>query len=187
MTVGIVVTVHATDATNILRCIAAQTRLPDAVAVLYSDTSAPPMPDWDIPTTFWRRPNLSDWGHQKRDEGWRLLDTDFVAFFNADDSYKPEYLERMLRDAYPSTGFIYCNWGERSYSGSACEPRLGSSTAGNFIVARSVLESAKGWEGRFYEADGRNIERYVNHSYATHRTVTYVNDFLYAHNLLWEG
>lgn len=147
-----------------------QTRQPDEILVFYSD-----MPEVCIVGN--PRPNQNDWGHAKRAEGLEVATGDWVGFFNDDDSYAPDYIEKML-SATESADVVYCGWSGKT----DCTFNLGSSTSGNFIV-RTDFGRWVGYHSRRYEADGDFIEECRAHDARIRR----VDDILYAHNIQpWE-
>lgn len=101
---------------------------------------------------FVERPNLVDWGHDKRAHGLGLASEDFVGWFNDDDRYADNYLEEMLRLGV-NADVVYCAWDLIPHCGFGA----GASTSGNFIV-RTQLGKEVGYEGRTYAADGEFID-----------------------------
>jgi len=178
-TLGIVITAHNQNVTGILDDLTRQDRAPDQVVLLYSGVCSLDVGqlqgerhfkiagrDAEIHVSAYEHPDRDDWGHEKRDLGWRHLTTDYVAWWNADDTYSEDYIESMMAEVeadlhdetVPVPGFVYTYWNRFA----PCEPRSNSSTSGNFIVARHILELNKGWTGRHYEADGEFIDAAVN-------------------------
>jgi hypothetical protein len=159
-----------------------QTVKPDETIVLLSSTPSAEIQELreDFPhATFHVREDRSDWGHEKRAEGLRLASSDFLGFFNDDDSYDLTYVEKMLAavDGYDAA---YCAWNTIPN----CSFRLCSSTSGNFIV-RTSLAKALGYpaerdsEGRLkYESDGL----FINAIAANGAVAPKVNEILYHHN-----
>lgn len=151
-----------------------QTRPPDETIVLCSDTpDVARLREEFEDVEFLERPNRDDWGHEKRAEGLERATGTWVGFFNDDDSYVRDYVERMLAATDPDVDAVYCGWS--TYPD--CDFRLGSSTSGNFIVRRSLAVTV-GWTSRRYEADGDFIDALVD---AGARTVK-VPHVLYFHN-----
>jgi hypothetical protein len=154
-----------------------QTRPPDEVIALVS--GAPDV--WglarDFPDVlFVEHPDYDDWGHAKRADGLERARGEWVGFFNADDAYRPHYIETMLAAAgtFPDDfDAVYCSWNEQPDCGFA----LGNSTAGNFIC-RTALGQSVGWTERTYVADGVFIEGLK----AAGARVARVDELLYFHN-----
>jgi len=122
---------------------------------------------------FHEEPNKEDWGHDKRAKGLDLATSDYVGWFNHDDSYNPDYISEMMRHAEDGNDVVYCGW-----SGNHTpEFRLASSTSGNYIVRTKVGRDA-GYGDRHYEADGTFINRIA----ALTTFIKFVNRVLYYHN-----
>jgi hypothetical protein len=140
-----------------LGCLRYQTRKPDRVIVLCSDTPLAELREDFADVEFHEAPNMNDWGHAKRAEGIRLASGDYMGFFNDDDSYELNYLERML-DTVTETDadVVWCAWNEQP----DCEFRSLKSTAGNFVVSVGLAKEL-GWKDRHYEADGAFIDSLV--------------------------
>jgi len=172
-----IVTSHANSA-GLLHALKAlrteQTRVPDQIIVLASDTPEIVKFPRSFPgVEFNDVENANDWGHSKRARGIELAVCDWIGFFNDDDSYAPKYIARMLREA-PKADVVYCGWNEQPH----CEFALGKSTSGNFIV-RSTLAKKVGWNDRHYEADGTFIEALK----AAGARVVRVDETLFYHNV----
>lgn len=149
-----------------------QTRPPDEIIVLVSDPGDLEELKEDFPlVTFHLEENRNDWGHEKRAKGLELANGEWVGFFNDDDSYSEQYLEKMLED--PDADVVYCSWNTIP----SCDFRLGSSTSGNYIV-RTELARRVGYSDRHYEADGT----FINALRSTARKIVRVSDLLYHHN-----
>lgn len=159
-----------------LGCLMYQTRPPDETIVLVSGVSVAQVLDLreDFShASVLHRPNLNDWGHEKRAEGLARASKDWVGFFNDDDWYDDRYLEKMLGAAHPNTSAVYCGWSMFNRP-QFC---LGSSTSGNYIVRRE-LGQRLGYMSRSYEADGHFIDAIRNSGAGT----SFVDEVLYAHN-----
>jgi hypothetical protein len=157
---------------SILGCLRYQTRPPDETIALCSNTRLPDLRE-DFPdVTFLAVENQNDWGHEKRATGLAAASCDWVGFFNDDDSYSLDYLERMLAEAAEADA-VFCEWNENP----GCDFHIYRSTAGNFIV-RAALAKKVGWRSRVYEADGHFIEA-LN---AAGARVVKVPELLYHHN-----
>ncbi len=153
-----------------------QTRKPDETLVLVSDLELHVLAELaeDFPhATFQLRPNLEDWGHEKRAEGVELATKEWLGFFNDDDHYDTSYLEKMLASG-KDADVVWCGWNlirKPSFS-------LGNSTSGNYIV-RSELAKKVGYASRHYEADGVFINSLRD---APGTRCVFVDELLYAHN-----
>ena len=177
MTVTAVVVSHANE--NGLRAILdnllRQTRPPDEIIALCSDTDLDGVRDDYPEVTFRGCENRNDWGHAKRAEGLDLASSDWVGFFNDDDSYADTYLETMLERAMAEeAGVVYCAWNDQAH----CRFIAYQSTAGNFLC-RTELGQRVGWHGRHYEADGAFIDGLVGSGVLVVR----VDKVLYYHNV----
>ena len=153
-----------------------QTRPPDETIVLVSGLSpalVAGLREHFPAVSFHERPDLQDWGHAKRAEGLALARKDWVGFFNDDDSYAVDYLEKMLAAGTDLVDAVFCAWNRIP----GCHFGLGSSTSGNFIVRRELAQKVT-YPTRRYEADGDFIEA-LNRAGA--RSVK-VDEILYHHN-----
>lgn len=181
MTITAVVVTHANPAglRQMLDNLQAQTRKPDEVVVVCTHTEIGRVDYWRDELGFGRYvvasiPEVGDWGHAKRAAGLALATSEYVGFFNDDDSYDPAYLERMLAKAEElDADAVWCSWNENPGGGF----RKFESTAGNFVVRRELAQ-AIGWSGRHYEADGDFIDALVARG-ARHFKV---GELLYHHN-----
>ncbi len=72
------------------------------------------------------RDNPSPGGHAARNTGIRNATSDFVTFLDADDEWKPEFLETVLRlkEKYPSAGAYATAYKEKKMDGSIKVPRF---------------------------------------------------------------
>lgn len=153
-----------------------QTRPPDETIVLLSGASQHDLEDLreDFPhAEFFPRENRNDFGHEKRAEGLALASKDWVGFFNDDDSYAMDYVEKMLRAAY-GYDVAFCAWNSHPH----CLFAIGSSTSGNFVVWTSLAKLV-GYTSRRYEADGDFIEALKS---AGAQVAPKVQEILYHHN-----
>lgn len=121
--------------------------------------------------------NRNDWGHDKRSRGVVLAESDYLGFFNHDDEYELDYIEKMMRMAEAfGADAVYCGW-----TGVHGNPvpafSLGSSTSGNFIV-RTELAQEVGYLARSYEADGHFINALANRADG----IGFVDEVLYHHH-----
>lgn len=156
MSFSAIVVSHANDTglRKMLGNLIYQTRPPDEIIVLVSDPQDFARLVEDFPQVeFHLEQNRNDWGHDKRAKGLALATEEYLGFFNDDDSYARDYLEKMLA---PGTDVAYCNWEGPGYSGAGSFS-IGTSTSGNFIV-RTDLADRAGYDSRVYHADGLFIE-----------------------------
>lgn len=168
-----IVTSHNNDAglRHLLGNLMYQTRPPDEIIVLVSDPQDLARLREDFPEVqFCEQENKNDWGHDKRSVGLGMALGDWVGFFNDDDSYHDQYLEKMIRD---DADIVYCDWNIPN-----CGFFPGSSTSGNFVI-RTELARKVGWRWRHYEADGQFI---LFTSRQTSR-IEKVKERLYSHNI----
>lgn len=153
-----------------------QTRPPDETLVYCADTPDLARLKEDFPeATFHDREARGDWGHEDRAEGLYAATSEWVGFFNDDDTYDRHYLDLMLRGAVGSDA-VFCGW----QGDHGCDTpgfRLGSSTSGNYLV-KTAIGQAAGYTDRTYEADGHFINRIAQ--LASH--VAFVPEVLYFHN-----
>jgi hypothetical protein len=167
------VTAHEDEA-GMIRTVAAllsQTRQPDEIIVLASDTPCEIARKLYTGATFYAEPNLNDWGHQKRAKGLDLATSDYTGWFNHDDSYDKTYIEKMM--ANEDSDVVFCGWSKSSTPNFTS----GSSTSGNYIVKTSYARSV-GYKDRHYEADGTFINGLAGHG----GKITRVEKVLYFHN-----
>src|SRR6185312_10487735 len=74
-----------------------QTRKPDEVLVFVSDMDDIMRLREEFPDVqFYVERNRNDWGHEKRSKGVEAAFSDYLGFFNADDTYALSYVERMM-------------------------------------------------------------------------------------------
>jgi hypothetical protein len=108
-----------------------QTRPPDEIIVLASDTPCEIARKLYTGASFYAEPNLNDWGHSKRAKGLDLATSDYTGWFNHDDSYDKTYIEKMM--AQEGSDVVFCGWNKLA------TPKFwsGSSTSGNYIVKTS--------------------------------------------------
>lgn len=172
MTVTAVITSHANQIglQRILQVLGDQTRPPDETLVLVSGYE-------DIKDSWIPCENKNDAGHDKRYQGLKLSNSEYTGFFNDDDWYNPQYLEKMLTYSEDSD-LVYCDFvshlfGNRTVSSS---PNIGQITSGNFIVKTSKAREV-GYNHRNYTADGMFIKDLVNAGATTKK----VNEVLYVH------
>lgn len=150
-----VVTAHKESPHRILGNLLYQTRKPDEILCFLSDVPAPVVAEAreHFPAVqFVCTPNRNDWGHEKRALGVARATGDYVGFFNHDDSYDLQYIEKMMEAAEAGAEIVYCEWDVGHVVGF----RSGSSTSGNFIVYTKLAQTA-GYTKRDYPADGHFI------------------------------
>ena len=179
MTFTAVVTGHARERElrRMLGCLMYQTRKPDETLVYLSgiDAGAVARLREDFPwAAFHVEPDLGDWGHDKRAKGLAAATGDAVGWFNDDDDYTSDYIERMVARLEDGADIAYCNW---SYSPTGCTFQSHVSTSGNFVV-RTPLAREVGWNGRGYTADGEFIAALASRTGA----IVKIEDVLYQHN-----
>ena len=152
-----------------------QTRQPDEINVVCTDTLGIARLREEFPDVcFDTIDEVGDWGHAKRAHGLELATSEYVGFFNDDDSYDARYCATMLGCAEREGGdVVYCSWNEQP----DCDFAGFRSTAGNFIV-RTELARSVGWHGRHYSADAD----FINALNAAGARVFRVHDCLYWHN-----
>lgn len=175
MTFTAVVTAHRQDPSRILGNLLYQTRKPDQIIVFCSEVDGLPrlrelFPD----AVFVEVEDRNDWGHEKRAMGLALAGSDAIGFFNADDTYKLGYVEKMMAELEAGADVAYCSWNTIP----RCSFAPGSSTSGNFIVRTDVARDA-GYPDRHYEADGTFIDRIRGVT----SLISRVDDLLYHHNV----
>ena len=149
----------------------AQSRTPDEIIVLASDTPCEIARKLYTGASFYAEPNLNDWGHDKRAKGLDLATSDYTGWFNHDDSYDKTYIEKMM--AQEGSDVVFCGWNKLDTP----KFRSGSSTSGNYIVKTSYARSV-GYKDRHYEADGTFINGLAGHG----GKITRVAEVLYFHN-----
>lgn len=150
-----------------------QTRPPDETLVFYSCMEGIARFQEKFPeATYFYDLDKEDWGHHKRMEGLRQANSEFMGFFNDDDSYSTDYIEKMMAKT-DENDVVFCSWNEQPNCGFA----LGSSTAGNFIF-RTAMGRNAGYECIGYESDGHFIERLRNQA----RQIAKIEEILYFHN-----
>lgn len=151
----------------------AQTRRPDEIIALASDVDLSRLSEQFSEVRFIEQENKSDWGHDKRAKGLDLATSDYIGWFNHDDSYSREYIGRMMSAVESGFDVAFCAWN----SNTSPEFRASSSTSGNYIVKASVGRSA-GYYDRHYEADGTFINRIAEKTSA----IKFIPEVLYFHN-----
>lgn len=151
MTISAIVTSHNNEVQRKLfvENLWKQTKKPDEVIILVSQ-------EHDLDGCI-ECPNLNDWGQQKRADGLDLATCDFLGFFNTDDEYHPQYLEKLIAEA-ENSDIVACDFHSHLTGGIIyTQPCIGGITSGNFLV-RTKLAQIVGYNHRVYEADGMFIE-----------------------------
>lgn len=170
-----VVTAHK-DWWGMIRTIASlmsQKRKPDEIIVLASEIDLTNARIAFPEVKFYEEPNLKDWGHGKRAKGLDLATSDYIAWFNHDDSYDQTFIQEMMESASGTADVIYCGWSKIHRPSFA----LGQSTSGNYIARTSYARQA-GYTDRHYEADGTFINRLA----ALGGKIEFLPKVLYFHN-----
>ncbi len=150
-----------------------QVRKPDEIIALASEINLTSLRHEFPSVIFHEEPNKEDWGHDKRAKGLDLATSDYVGWFNHDDSYNPDYISEMMRHAEDGNDVVYCGWSKNANPQFAHS----SSTSGNFIVQIDKGRAA-GYADRHYEADGTFINRIVEKA----KSIAFCNRVLYYHN-----
>lgn len=170
---------HA-DRENLIRMLKSldrQTHKPDETIALCSDIDLDGLQETFPSVKFQIEPNLSDWGHEKRAKGLDLATSDYISWFNHDDSYHYTFIEKMMEAASSGVDVAYCGWNKNAY------PSFGKfqCTSGNFIANVKYARSA-GYEDRHYEADSTFIEKLSGLG----GKIKFVPEVLYHHNVVFE-
>lgn len=164
---------NETGLRSILGTVRYQTRPPDETIAMVSGLDLDDLREDFQDVTFVRCDDKDDWGHDKRAAGIALASGEWIGFFNDDDSYQHDYLEKMLAAA-GKHDVVFCEWNENPN----CAFAIYQSTAGNFIV-RTQIAKQVGWTSRVYEADGVFIEGLK----AAGAGVVKIAERLYFHNV----
>lgn len=169
----------------ILDNLANQTVSPSQVLV---GVSRYPLP-WVVPPfpfafTVVEFPYQPDFGYGKRNALLALAEGDYVGFFNSDDSYDGDYIEKMLDAAETMRAdAVYCDW-DGPGSVPRCEFQPCSSTLGNFIVRRSLLEQIGGFPHYApYNNEGFRDARLIEEIRRQGERVAKIGISLYHHNV----
>jgi len=150
-----------------------QVRNPDEIIALASEINLTSLRHEFPSVIFYEEPNKEDWGHDKRAKGLGIATSDYVGWFNHDDSYSPDYIWEMMRHAEDGNDVVYCAW-----SGNETPKFIfGSSTSGNYIVKTNIAIAA-GYLDRHYQADGTFIDRIS----ALNPSIKFISRVLYYHN-----
>jgi hypothetical protein len=173
--ITVVVTAHA-DSENLVRILdelGKQTQKPDEIIALCSEINLDGIWQRFPWVRFYEEPNLNDWGHGKRAKGLDLATSEYVAWFNHDDSYDQGFIEEMMKLAHGAVDVIYCGWNKIPTPSFALE----KSTSGNYIAKTAYARQA-GYTDRHYEADGTFINRLA----ALSGKIEFLPKVLYFHN-----
>lgn len=176
MKVSAVVTTHNNEMglANILEQLNRQTRKPDEILVFASNTDI-----GDFTATYLKLvEDMLDWGHEKRAMGLEKATGDLVGFFNDDDAYTDDYIEKMVA-GIGDKDIVFCDFKSHlmEYSVIETSAQLGRCTSGNFLV-RTGLAKTVGYAHREYEADWYFIEDLLKAG----ATWVRVPEVLYHHN-----
>lgn len=128
------------------------------ILVLHSD-----MPDFfeaeGVSYTQFGNPN--DWGQAKAAHGLEKAQGKYVGFFNIDDQYESDYIEKMVQKAEQGNlDLVYCDYVSKEGDIIVGEPRINKGTRGMFVVRRAFAQPI-GYVHRDYGADGRFLEELV--------------------------
>ena len=182
-----IVVTHANPAgaRRVVELLAAQTRPPDEIILVATETDPDALGELagehhnlTIDTIL----EVGDWGHAKRARGLELATGDWLGFFNDDDHYAPDYLEKMLTAA-AGVDVVYCGWNENP----GCDFEIYHSSAGNFIVSRELAQQV-GWPTEKLPGDRVHPDGYLNDGHfiealkSAGARVVKVNELLYWHN-----
>lgn len=162
---------------NILGCLRYQTRPPDETLVYVSGVGADELQTLSKEfqdLEFSLQPDLEDWGHDKRRQGLADARGDVIGWFNDDDDYDRDYIQKLLQPIVDGADVAFCNWSHRP---EECVFEANCSTSGNFLV-RTTLAREVGWTGRDYAADGDFINGLAERT----KLIVYVAENLYSHN-----
>lgn len=153
---------------------------PFASALRSSDQIIILMSGWETPverisynTSVLRRKNYDDWGHQKRADAIAICETDYITFWNCDDEYSEDFLDKMLAQ---DADVVHCKYKHKTGKILGTTFKANNSTSGNFII-RTELAKKAGWNSREYCADGIFISD-VN---KFNPSVAFVDEILYTH------
>lgn len=176
-----VLTVHDADYRPILKNVLEQTRKPDEILVFVSaDKQAIELRSDDPTVRLFAVANKEDWGHEKRALGLRLASSDAIAWFNHDDEYEPEFVERMMDALEAGADIAFCNWshgGKQNNIRHNTEFRGGDSTSGNWAGRVGLIRSV-GYVFRDYSADAQLIDAIA----ATKPLISKIDSVNYHHN-----
>lgn len=144
------------------------------VLVFYSDMKLETvLPD----VHYFEQPNKNDWGQEKVSHGLNAARGEYVGFFNIDDEYESNYIERMIKKARTEKAdLVYCDFVSKEGVTIFGQPKLNIGTRGMFIV-RADFGRKVGYNHRDYGADGRFLEEAVEAG-AVHIRL---EDILYRH------
>jgi GT2 family glycosyltransferase len=173
--ITVVVTAHA-DSANLVRTLESlgqQSQKPDEIIALCSEIDLEGIWQQFPWVRFYKEPNLNDWGHHKRAKGLDLATSEYIAWFNHDDSYDQTFILQMMKVASSGADVVFCGWNKNS----APSFSSGQSTSGNYIAKASYARSA-GYTDRHYEADGTFINRLA----ALGGKIEFLPKVLYSHN-----
>ena len=110
--ITVVVIAHA-DSENLVRILellGKQTQKPDEIIALCSEIDLEGVWQQFPWVRFYEEPNLNDWGHNKRAKGLDLATSEYIAWFNHDDSYDQTFIQEMMESASGGADVLYCGW-----------------------------------------------------------------------------
>lgn len=110
---------------------------------------------------YFNQPNRNDFGQEKAAHGLNAARGTYVGFFNIDDEYESNYIEKMVRKAKAEDlDLVYCDFINKEGSTIFGQPKINIGTRGMFIVRTDVGRKI-GYNHRDYGADGRFLEELV--------------------------
>jgi hypothetical protein len=133
----------------------------------------------------------NDYGHSFRDEGIKLVDTEYLMFTNDDNYYTPKFLEYMI-DAVEKKGFdfVLCNfishynnpgiYIQEDYNVLNAFPRKNYIDMGAFIL-RTAFAREIGFKSRAFAADGDFVDELMKR-FSGKIKVGKINKVLFVHN-----
>lgn len=140
-----------------LEMVRAQTLQPFELIVCYSGMD----PELPAETIWTKHADRKDYGYEKRAAGLGLARGEFITWWNFDDLYEPNAIERLESFMDDETDIVHCLFVVRK-PGSSNTPngtqfRAGYTDAGSFLI-RTKVARAHGYLGRHDCADGELID-----------------------------
>lgn len=174
MTVTAVVVCHEDkkQLLNMIRQLKEQTQPPEQIIAIACCTDIDDLGvDIALPDE-----HQGDWGHKGRETGLKHATEDRIGFFNCDDEYEPDFIEKLCAHG---EDLVFCDFKTHAIGGRVIEshPSLGAITSGNFLVNRKLAQEV-GWNHRDYLGDGKFILDIT----ATGCTWLRIPEVLYLHN-----
>lgn len=142
MTFAAIVTCYESTPMPMINCLNNQTRPPDEIYVSCCPEGSTPSHSTDPRIQWCEAPPEHDFGFAARNRMAARADADYIGFFSHDDSYHPEYIERMMTAAKDGAQIVWCPWSDRP----KCEWKACDSTLGNFIIRRKKFLEFNGFE-----------------------------------------